>query len=787
MGCTYLLDQCLHSRDVSSPIGSDDGASDSGYASSIASKLGSTSYDLYIPAPPELLRQQAYWYHLTTRNYFAYAASKPVVGEKLGPALIDLWDRLKEWSPKDATLPRFLAYCEQQGYLDLAENVDHAVACLVLAEQTRARRLWTDAFVHCVGMVDRLEASQEYGPLSNTTKALIARASLEMDLHIERVASALGSFLEDELSAEHLGLSKPARDHLDRFRSALHGYYVDKLGYFPPNEESPWNKRLWTKMYHSFQTLYEYLVDNESETDLPSLRGINGGICVAQNIQAFDQRHGYTPLPHALPLLPEDFKKRPADTPKGLRSFKLNRGESTLDAKTVARQALEQATNSQDPDVMSCQLVQEYQRIERQRLEDKLSNAEARKVRWLLIYSVLQMLISITRAPKEVRDTETPSYPLCVLTTGGPAWLEDDAVDEDAEAAVRLSLSAEVERELLHDDDASERLSIHPDCEADNAQDFFASNGISRRTSQMSLDMTPPPLRITTQLSTSASIRSSVHSSVHALHRSMVGSLARRGSLRRAVSTPQTPTKGSSHCEILIEGYGNGSAKHEEGSRNGSPLALVKTANRESNPLAEFNFGLDNGHEEPLMDHFQLDENNTLRSVSDGCLSSMFTDHTGSTRSSTYLDAYDSPITDGSTWGDEASRRNSDSSVSCSPIKASDKISPVTPSKQHRYKQPQLNFGVRSNCFSVNAGCYTPSGYQPTAEAIELPVSKFSDKRVYSTESMASMASSVYPDDASSQQAAEIEEEELRGRRRSRLLDMLSRSDLAAQGRRLFS
>ncbi|KAK5123857.1 hypothetical protein LTR85_002053 [Meristemomyces frigidus] len=788
----YLSEQCLHIRDISSPLG-DDAVSDSGYASSRTSRSETKQCELYIPAPANLTREQAYAYHLTTRNFFAYAASRPIVGEKLGVALAKLLDRIREWQPKTAALANFTSYCQDQGYEDMAEDADYATACLTLAEHAKLKDLWVESFVHCVGMHEQLSHSPELDSLSNTTKALISRASLEMDLHIERVVRALGSFLEEELGPEQLGLTEPARDHLDRFRSCLHNYYVDKLGYYPPTEEGPWNKRLWTKMYHAFQTLYEYLVDAESSTDFSNSRSLTGGICVVQNVRAFDERHGYTSLPHPMPLLPVvPVTRRASEPQKGLRSFRLGRQDTATSPKFSASQALTEASNSDDPDVTACELVQEYQRFERQKLEEKLTVAEARKVRWLLIYSVLQMLASITRAPKEVRDTETPTYPLCVLIVGCPDF------EDGTSGLLREARSQQFVEDTLSlpvvDNDA-DRISIHPDCEAENAEGYFSAHTIARQPSQLSFDMTPSPLRITTQLSRTASIRSSVH----ALHKSFVGSLGRRNTgndLRRVATTASSRplSKSNSFCEILIEGYGNGADSDERSSPLQSAWQPEEREQDETfDSLAGFDFGLAHVNEEPMLEDFQIgdlmdesarphyDTSNLERSASDSSLSAMASDNSGSTRSSTYTSVYDSPATDLSFWDSDASKRNSVVNISSMPVELHLNTNIPASGKRHSWQHEHLNFGrldfgVKASCFSVNAGCYTPTG-----RPMVLPLSKFSRQRGQSADSMESSASSQYPEN--NLQAGEIEEEEMRGRRRSRGLDRLSPSSMKAEGR----
>ncbi|KAK4890022.1 hypothetical protein LTR27_011241 [Elasticomyces elasticus] len=799
--CDYLTDQCLYICESpnSSPIDMDDGASDSGYASSQITKRTSEQCELYIPAPADAKREQAYTYHLTTRNFFAYATKKPVVGEKLGSALADLLERMREWQPKTAALANFMSYCEEQGYLNMAGNADYALACLALAEDARLKDLWVESFVHCVGMFEKLHVSPEFEGLSNTTRALITRATLEMDLHIARVTRAVGSFLEEELGPENLGLTKPARDHLDQFRSFLHKYYVTKLGYFPPSEEGPWNKRLWTKMYHAFQTLYEYLVDNDSSIDRLNDRGVTGGICVVQNVQAFDERHGYTPLPHPLPLLPADpGKRRATDAQKGLRSFMLGRGDSLAAQQMTSRQALTNAANRAVQEATPSDLVEEYQRFERQKLEEKLTVAEARKVRWLLIYGVLQMLISITRAPKEVRDTEAPTYPLCVLTLGGPSWINEASPERtkslplrrpDAASAMLPQVQPETEPE------ADGRLSIHPDCEAETAEDYFSGNTISRRASELSFDLTPSPLRITTQISKTASIRSSVHSGVHALHKSFIGGMSRRNSLRRTVTArPVTKNESGGFCEIMVAGYGNGTDAEEGPARSESLLSIVETPRDEYASLAAFDFGLNEVNEEPVLEDFQVDHilqgdvkpdhalTGLERSPSDGSLSMMSTNRSSNRSSMLYMAEYDSPATDYSPWESDESKRNSEiADGEAEAEMASPAVRPALGSTRHSYQQKELNFGVnmglRNKSFTVTAGCYTPTG------SISLPKSKFYQQRAQSVASTESSTSSTYPDD--SMQASEIEEEESRGRRRVRALDRVSLDEMEAQGRAL--
>ncbi|KAI9806045.1 MAG: hypothetical protein M1833_004452 [Piccolia ochrophora] len=342
-------------------------------------------------------------------------------------------------------------YMEDEAYVDMKESPDHALAILFFAENLRLQDLWTEAFVHCTGMNERLVASLEFEPVSRISKALITRAKLEMDIRLDHAEKLLTSFLDTELSGTYLGLAHGARVHLDRFRSFLLAHYVGKFGYWPPAQSADGkeaiSKSLFRSMYFEFRNLYEYLVDNDSTADIGNnARPASGGLCVHQNLAAFDKRNRYTSLPHPLPLVPENpealDRQRPFE--RFSRSFSKS---AKAERKIATLAALSAATNSTNDTVMESSLVRAYMRFEKEitiKDEDKVSAADARKVRWILIYAVLQTLISVTRAPHEVRDTEGVSYNLCVQIAGTPPWTLDGS-DTDCKSPVEESTTPKEE------------------------------------------------------------------------------------------------------------------------------------------------------------------------------------------------------------------------------------------------------------------------------------------------------------------------------------------------------
>ncbi|PBP28913.1 hypothetical protein BUE80_DR000029, partial [Diplocarpon rosae] len=503
---------------------------------SYSGQANDRTYELYIPAPPNVDRGEAFLYHTATRNLFAWMCGKSLAGVHLGGALVGLLHSMNEFrSMGEDNVQEIMDYMDGEGYADMRNAPDHALGVLYFAEHFRFRDLWLDAFAHCTGMNEYLTISSGFEFTSRKTRALITRSRVEMDARLDQCGQQLRSFLSGDLSDEHLGLSLGARAHLDKFRTFLQSYYVAKLGYYPPPCEfgkDSFPKHIVSQMCSEFHKLYEYLVDwNHTFADgLPAAQ--QGGICVRQCIQAFDQRHKYPPLHHPFPLLPGSEAKSKLPLNRRL-SFSSRRDKMKLDPRLVTLTGLAKATNVQDQMLLDCTLVQAYKSFEEDCVfyptkgdrNEKLSLVDARKIRWILVYSILQTLLSATLVPEEVRDTHDVPYNLCVFTAGCPPWKEQpnetflrtqtDQMKVDFHAVTENSVTA---------DTVTPCSEIKPDI------DYSAINH-ARRTGDTSI----------------SSMKT------------------RRSTVRRALSTlgkmpvlihlkPQR----ASHHEIIAQGYGNG-------------------------------------------------------------------------------------------------------------------------------------------------------------------------------------------------------------------------------------
>jgi hypothetical protein len=287
-------------------------------------------------------------------------------------------------------------------------------------------------------------------------------------------------------------------------------------------------------MYYDFKNLYDYLVDTDSTADLSSQRPASGGICVLQNVANFDTRHGFKSQPHPLPLLPTytSLPKR-SDSQKALRQLTLASQHNKTHQLHTMSGALMAATNVLDPHAAGSKIVQAYMYFERAHAtnsrEEKITTIDARKVRWLIIYGTLQYLVSALRAPKEVRDTETPDYPLCYVAE--PTASTTSSRDTTPLASPSVDVPQAIDEYLL--ESQSSPYSIQPDCQR---EDYFTPRNLSRRNS-----MEVPPLNIALPLRQS-SIRSFARRS-----------LSTRSSRRNSVALQPTQ-----HCAIIIPAYGDG-------------------------------------------------------------------------------------------------------------------------------------------------------------------------------------------------------------------------------------
>ncbi|KAL7792460.1 hypothetical protein V8C37DRAFT_402411 [Trichoderma ceciliae] len=537
--------------------------------------------ELYIPAPPRATEKQAQHYHLAIRNLFAWILKRPVVGGHLGSALVTLLHSMREFrSAPGSNVDDLFKYMRQAQYLDMVETPTHAAAVLHLAETFQLSGLYKRAFAHCVGMHDRLFYSSEYQLIGAASRTLVRRARLEMNAMLQQTSNRLRSFLDEELSETNLGIPAGTRAHLERFRSFLLSFYSTKFGYYPPRTFSA---SLLSTMADDFDALYELLVDSSyTASDIIPSTAV-GGICTEQLVQMFDENNKFEPLQHPLPRLPQ--LESSCDGLRVLSKFPFVEKVAT-GQRQVTVAALITASNWTEK-CFNNDLVQAYRRYEEDAIlspskadkSEKITLLEARKVRWVMIYAVHQVLRCATRKPTEVQGEEA-SYHLTVSMDGTPPWSSAShgpkkplRIQTDIEAVDELA----TRRTIKIQDTAVSRIEIKPDI------DYFALTHRSRNPSMSTLSDKSSPTTLSRSSSFSICLRrnSTIRRSLRRFRRSsMSGS--------QLSTTP--PAKPLYH-EIVVQGYGNGTQTvtvepEEEGlTMRGSNLAgrSDSTASAQSN------------------------------------------------------------------------------------------------------------------------------------------------------------------------------------------------------------
>jgi hypothetical protein len=164
--CKPLIDRFLTKTLVESPHSEADS-----FEESYLSQKSTRMYELYIPPPSSAERGESFLYHTSTRNFFAWIFGKSLVGKHLGGALVGLLNSMNEFrSAEEDNVQAIMDYIDEEGYADMRNQPDHALAILFFAEHFHFKDLWIDAFAHCTGMNEKLISSPGFEVCSTVLK-----------------------------------------------------------------------------------------------------------------------------------------------------------------------------------------------------------------------------------------------------------------------------------------------------------------------------------------------------------------------------------------------------------------------------------------------------------------------------------------------------------------------------------------------------------------------------------------------------------------------------------------
>ena len=407
---------------------------------------GQISYELCFPVPRGMSATEALRYNITTRNFFALLHDRSLVGLNLYQALNDLTERLRTYMEGRDYVGMLLEYVSSNGLDDFRENPSNAAAYLAWCEtaDVRYEEGWREAFVHCTGMYNRLEATPEYKLVSHITKALLERKSLEVSVRVQNCEDRLKDF--DFLDMwPPLQAASSSRAAFQRLQKFFQQYYRSSYESWPPaiphGHEQWLHRNLAKKMQADFGALYDYFVNRDIVWDGAEERSgrkwylVNPGDASFQAdsadlpftdiLIAFDNLHKYPHIPHPYPVVPDTFPQR-SDSKENLPKMKKSAAKPQEDkmAERKAALAYTESTNIYllGSDFVRNELVDAFVKFEKGDRAGDSDPAAARRGRWILIYFILQTLASVSIDTPSIRYNQDVSYHISPKLRGTPPW-----------------------------------------------------------------------------------------------------------------------------------------------------------------------------------------------------------------------------------------------------------------------------------------------------------------------------------------------------------------------------
>ena len=368
---------------------------------------------LYLPAPADLDRVARHRHHITTRNVFAVLCRASLVGVTLGQTLLDVAERLDHYlastpqpqpqPPFDANAPPpllppslllhppfatadapaphpaqqlsfdggpravrlLLDYIDERELADVRGWAEGAASMLVWTERAakhavapadvpRLEALWREGFVHGTGLLGALQTLPEWRTISPITKALVDRASLEVQVRVTAADRRLAGFHFHDVWPVSSAGPPAARLAFDRFHRFLLEHYAARFGAWPPGDgdgdaHARVTRPLCQLLQRDFAALYWYLVDTDAvwspaptagstattttittitttsssssnsssstavtgcvrrtivRPSQPAWRPDDESLPMTEMLRSFDERENHPPIPHPFPLVP---------------------------------------------------------------------------------------------------------------------------------------------------------------------------------------------------------------------------------------------------------------------------------------------------------------------------------------------------------------------------------------------------------------------------------------------------------------------------------------------------
>lgn len=407
---------------------------------------GQVSYELFFPPPAHLTRTDAIRHQVGTRNVLAILFQASFVGINFVQALRDVQDRLEDYMPSSVDVPSvIIEYIIGRGLDDMRENPSLAAAILAWSEgeSIRWQEAWRESFVHCVGMYSKVETSPDYRFITPITRALLERASLEMQVRIHTCETVLYDLDFGDMFDMIRPRPSTARKAFDSLRTFFIQYYQKAYGTWPPptgaDEEQWFTRRHVQRLQEDFGALYNYLVNRDVTWECSEASAgrkwnmVHSGkrlfdadtpdLPLTDVLIAFDNKHSYPHIPHPYPLVPQPGTvKRPRETPSKVSK----KAPKQIDDRMAERRAALAYTESTNiyilgSDFVSNDMVDQFVKLEKADLAAGSDPFESRRGRWVLIYGILQTLATVSVDMPNLHYVDVP-YHLSANLRGTPPW-----------------------------------------------------------------------------------------------------------------------------------------------------------------------------------------------------------------------------------------------------------------------------------------------------------------------------------------------------------------------------
>lgn len=414
-------------------------------------------YEMYFPVPHGLTKAESLRHQIATRNVFALLYQVSLVGVNLYEALSDLLERLSSYMPQDIdTANMIIEYILEKGFDDVRENPSGAAALLAWSERNDVRwdEGWREGFVHAAGMYSRVENSINFKDVSTISKALLARASLELQVRVEGAEKNLENFDPTDMWPMMSAHAPPAQAAFQRLITFFLHHYKSTYQTWPPpapaGGEQWLTRNLVNKLQIDFGALYDYLVNREVVWDgtqdrngrkwnlkSPGNSSFNpdtSDLPFTDILVAFDNRHKFAHIPHPYPLVPD-----PAPVTTSQLNDTLMKTNKQLPPPPTDRMAERKAalayTESTNiyilgSDFVNNALVEAFAKFEKSDCASGIDPFAARRGRWVLIYGILQVLSSVSVDTPYLRCKSDINYHLSPSLKGTPPWRPNGFTDE---------------------------------------------------------------------------------------------------------------------------------------------------------------------------------------------------------------------------------------------------------------------------------------------------------------------------------------------------------------------